>query len=182
MSVASENQSTANTESHRRADESKVETEDSAWRSLYRVGGAGALLMAVFIPIQFIIFVAWPPPSAVIGWFTLFQNNRLLGLLDMDLLLIVDQVLMVLVLLALYIALRRASQSFMAIALTAGLVGIAAYFASTTAFEMLSLSDQYAEATTEAQRSMFLAAGRRCLPSGRALLSTWGTSSRALPC
>jgi hypothetical protein len=72
----------------------------------------------------------------------------------MDLLLIVDQVLMVLVLLALCIALRRASQSFMAIALTAGLVGIAAYFASTTAFEMLSLSDQYAAATTEAQRSM----------------------------
>jgi hypothetical protein len=51
----------------------------------------------------------------------------------------------------------------MAIALTAGLVGIAAYFASTTAFEMLSLSDQYAAATTEAQRSMFLAAGQAML-------------------
>jgi uncharacterized membrane protein len=43
------------------------------------------------------------------------------------------------------------------------LVGIAAYFASTTAFEMLSLSDQYAAATTEAQRSMFLAAGQAVL-------------------
>ena len=163
MSVASENQSTTNTEGHRRGDESKVETADSGWKSLYRVGGAAALIMAVFIPIQFIIFVAWPPPSTVIGWFTLFQNNRLLGLLDMDLLLIVDQVLVALVLLALYIALRRASQSFMAIALTAGVVGIAAYFASTAAFEMLSLSDQYAAATTEAERSMFLAAGQTML-------------------
>jgi len=163
MSVASENQSTTNTESHRRMDESKVETADSAWKSLYRVGGTAALIMAVFIPIQFIIFMVWPPPSTVIGWFTLFQNNRLLGLLDMDLLLIVDQVLMVLVLLALYTALRRASQSLMAIALTLGLVGIAAYFASATAFEMLSLSDQYAAATTDAQRSMFLAAGQAML-------------------
>jgi len=163
MSVASENQSTANAESHRRADESKVETEDSAWKRLYRVGGAAALIMAVFIPIQIIIFIAWPPPSTVIGWFTLFQNNRLLGLLDMDLLLIVDQVLVALVLLALYIVLRRTSQSFMAIALTAGLVGIAAYFTSTAAFEMLSLSDQYAAATTEAERSMFLAAGQAML-------------------
>jgi hypothetical protein len=140
-----------------------AETAESAWKSLYRVGGTAALIMAVFIPIQFIIFVAWPPPSTVIGWFTLFRNNRLLGLLDMDLLLIVDQVLMGLVLLALYTALRRASQSFMAIALTAGLVGIATYFASTTAFDMLSLSDQYAAATTEAQRSMFLAAGQTML-------------------
>jgi len=140
-----------------------AETADSAWKSLYRVGGAAALIMAVFIPIQMIIFMVWPPPSTVIGWFTLFQNNRLLGLLDMDLLLIVDQVLMVLVLLALYVALRRPSQSFMAVALTLGLVGIAVYFASTTAFEMLSLSDQYAAATTEAERSMFLAAGQAML-------------------
>jgi hypothetical protein len=163
MGVASENQSTANAESHRRADEFKVETEDSAWKGLYRVGGTAALIMAVFIPIQIIIFIAWPPPSTVIGWFTLFQNNRLLGLLDMDLLLIVDQVLVALVLLALYIALRRASQSWMAIAFTVGLLGIAGYFASTAAFEMLSLSDQYAAGTTEAERSMFLAAGQAML-------------------
>jgi fumarate reductase subunit D len=142
---------------------SDAETADSAWKSLYRVGGAAALIMALFIPIQVIIFLVWPPPSTVIGWFTLFQSNRLLGLLDMDLLLIVDQVLMVLVLLALYAALRRASQSWMSIALTAGLVGIAAYLASATAFEMLSLSDQYAAATTDAQRSMYLAAGQAML-------------------
>ncbi len=136
---------------------------DSNWKSLYKVGGAAALVMAVFIPIQTIIFVIWPPPSTVIGWFTLFQRSPLLGLLDMDLLLIVDQVLVGLILLALYTTLRRASQSFMAIALTLGLVGIAAYFASTTAFNMLSLSGQYATATTEAQRATFLAAGQTML-------------------
>jgi hypothetical protein len=51
----------------------------------------------------------------------------------------------------------------MAIALTTGLLGIAAYFASTTAFSMLSLSDQYAAATTEAERSIYLAAGQAML-------------------
>jgi len=133
---------------------------DPSWKGLYKVGGTAALIMAVFIPIQTIIFVVWPPPSTVMGWFTLFQNNRLLGLLDMDLLLIIDQVLMGLVILALYAALRRASPAYMAIALTAGLVGIAAYFASSTAFNMLSLSDQYAAATTDVQRAIFLAAGQ----------------------
>jgi hypothetical protein len=133
------------------------------WKSLYKVAGVAALIMVVFIPIQSIIFFVWPPPSTVIGWFTLFQNNRLLGLLDMDLLLIIDQVLMGLVLLALYAALKRASPSFMTIALTSGLVGIATYFASSTAFNMLSLSSQYAAATTNAQRAMFLAAGQATL-------------------
>jgi hypothetical protein len=141
-------------------DTSLVRTTASDWKSLYMVGGSAALMMAVFIPIQIIVFVAYPPPATVIGWFTLFQHNRLLGLLDMDLLLIVDQVLMSVILLALYVVLRRASQSFMAIALIAGLMGIAAYFASSTAFNMLSLSDQYAAATTDAQRSLLLAAGQ----------------------
>jgi hypothetical protein len=79
---------------------------------------------------------------------------------------IVDQILMGLVFLALYAALKRASPSLMAIALTSGLVGIATYFASSTAFNMLSLSSQYAVATTDAQRAMFLAAGQ-------ATLTTW---------
>ena len=42
-------------------------------------------------------------------------------------------------------------------------MGIAAYFASSTAFNMLSLSDQYAAATTDEQRAMFLAAGQAML-------------------
>jgi len=47
----------------------------------------------------------------------------------------------------------------MAIALTLGLLGIAAYFASTAAFEMLLLSNQYA-AATEAQKFILIAAGQ----------------------
>jgi hypothetical protein len=55
----------------------------------------------------------------------------------------------------------------MTIAATLGLVGIAVYLASNTAFSMLSLSDQYADATTDAQRTMLLAAGRALLALNR---------------
>jgi len=113
-----------------------------------------------------IVFFVWPPPSTVTGWFTLFQDNAFVGLLDMDLLLIVDYALMGIVFLALWAALRRASQSFMTIALTLELVGVATYFASTVAFEMLSLSNLYAAATTDAERATLLAAGQ-------AMLATW---------
>ncbi len=143
--------------------ESQAEATASAWKPLYRVGGAAALTIVGIMVIQIIVYIAWPPPSTVLGYFTLFHRNGLLGLLSLDLLYIVDNALVVLLYLALYAALRRASPSFMAIALALGLVGIAAYFASNTAFEMLSLSNQYAAATTDAQRSQFLAAGQAML-------------------
>lgn len=47
----------------------------------------------------------------------------------------------------------------MTMALTLGLGGIALFFAVQPTFSMLYLSDQYAAATTVAQRSAFLAAG-----------------------
>jgi len=140
--------------------------EESAWRSLYKIGGAAALLVALFVPIQIIVFIVEPPPETVAGWFALFQDSALLSLLDMDLLLLVDQVLSGLLLLALYIALRRTSQAFMLIAFIFALLGIAAYLASNPAFEMLSLSNGYAVAATEAERAIFLAAGE-------GMLATW---------
>ncbi len=144
--------------------ESRIETADSRWNWLYKLGGAAALIMVVLIPIQIVIFIASPPPSAVMDYFTLFQNNRLLGLLDLDLLLIVDNVLAIALYLALYVALRRASESFMAIATTLGLISIVLYIASREAtLTMLSLSDQYAAATSDAQRAILLAAGQAML-------------------
>jgi hypothetical protein len=149
--------------SQKSVNEPHTKMADSAWKLLYRIGAVAALIIVVLIVIEIPILIAWPPPSTVIGYFTLFQNNWLLGLLNLDLLFMLSNALLILMYLALYAALRRASPSFMAIALTLGLVGIAAYFASNTALELLSLSNQYAAATTGAQRSTFLAAGQAML-------------------
>lgn len=159
-----------------------AESADSVWKSLYKVGAAGALTVSVFIPIQVVVFVVWPPPSTVIGWFNLFQANGLVGLLDMDLLLILDYALLGLVFLALWAGLRRANQSLMAIALTLELIAIATYFASTAAFEMLSLSNQYAAAITDAERAALSAAGRATLANwqGTAFNASYILSAVAL--
>ena len=47
------------------------------WKPLYRVGGAAALITAVLIPLQIVVFVAWSPPfeGAASKWFALFQDN-----------------------------------------------------------------------------------------------------------
>ena len=144
-------------------DGSHAKTVDPAWKPLYRIGAVAALSMVAFILIPSIVFLAWPPPDTASGYFTLFQRNWFLGLLSLDLVYLLSHALLVLIYLALYAALRQASKAFMTVALTFGLVGIAAYFASNTAFEMLSLSNQYATATTAAQQSLILAAGQAML-------------------
>jgi hypothetical protein len=145
--------------------EPHAEIAGAGWKMLYEVGGVAALLSAVCIPLQLIVFIAWPPPldGSVGDWFRLFQTNRLIGLVDLDLLLVADNVLLIPILLALYVALRRASESLMTIATALGLVGIVLFITSNPAIEMLSLSDHYAAATTDAQRAMFLAAGQAML-------------------
>ena len=137
----------------------EARTSDSSWGSLYKVGGAAALFSVVLIPIQIIIFTSVPEPGTAIGWFTLFQSSKLLGLLSFEALFVVNAVLGIATTLALYIALRRVNESFMAIALAFGVIGTIAIILARPAIDMLCLSDQYATATAVTQRSLFLAAG-----------------------
>jgi len=144
--------------------DTNTETSDSDWKGLYRVGAVAALLMFVLTLIQSFVFITNPPPSTVIDYFTLFQKSQILGLLDLDLLLIVINILLIPIYLALYVALSRFSKSYMTIALAIGLIGTTLFFASREAtFGMLSLSNQYAATSTDTERAILLAAGQNLL-------------------
>jgi hypothetical protein len=150
-------------------------TAEARWTGLYRVGSAAALTTAILIPIQIAVFLIWPPPldGTAADWFELFRDNRLVALVDLDLLLVVDNVLLIPLLLAFYVALNRLAHSAMVIAAVLGLFGVAMYVASNPAIGMARLSDQYAAATTDGRRSAAVAAGE-------ALLANWqGTAFHA---
>lgn len=142
---------------------SQTESPASEWQWLYQVSGTAAALTAVIIPIQIAAYVIYPPPTTTRGFFLLFQENALLGLVALDLLLIIDIVLLALILLALFVALRRVNPSVIAIGTTLGFVAIAVYFPSNPAVEMLNLSREYATASSDAQRQIYLAAGEALL-------------------
>lgn len=133
------------------------------WTTLRKVGGVAALLSVALIPIQITIFIVWPPPKEIINWFSLFQENWLLGLLSLDLLYMLNNTLLIFIYLAFYFTLKSYNNTLMTIALVLGLVGISAYFSSNTAFEMLSLSHQFGKAVTGAERAGILSAGRSML-------------------
>ncbi len=136
---------------------------DPAYRSLYRLGGVAALIVAFLTVAEIIVFAIFPQPSTISGWFILFQANPIIGLLDFWGLEVPMFAMFALVFLALYVLLREVNKSGMTIALTLALLGIAIFFATNNPFSMLSLSRQFAAATTDANRSALLAAGEALL-------------------
>ena len=122
----------------------------SGWESLYRIGAVSAVIPVVLTVVQIAVFVSNPPPSTVVGWFALFQTNRLVALIDFDLLLMVDWALFIPIYLALYVALRQTNPSLSLLSVVLAAVAVAAFMSSNTSLNMLALSNQYAAATTDA--------------------------------
>lgn len=133
---------------------------DAAWKPLYRIAAVVALLSVVFIVVAGIVLAVNPIPTKVSDWFDLFNQSWLRGLFAADLMMLVSYMLLSVIYLALYGALRRVNQPFMALATVLAFVGMVEYIAANPAFSMLSLSHQYASATTDAERTSLLGAGQ----------------------
>ena len=144
---------------------SNIETTPPSWRALYQFAAVAALIMVGIIIIQLIVFIAAPPPleGSAIDWFRLFRTNKLIGLMDFELLMIIYTLISIPITLSLYHALRRTDPACTALYVALSLIGVVCFIAARPAFEMLSLSDQFAAATTEAQKSSLLAAGEATL-------------------
>jgi hypothetical protein len=142
----------------------REQAQGSTWTGLYRMAGVAAFGVVALVPIQAAVYILWPPPTSIVDYFSTFQQNVMLGLLDLDLLLMVDQVLIVAVLQGLYAALRQTDPSVMLVGTTVGLIGATLFIVSREAtFSMLLLSQQYAVASSEADRAALVAAGQTLL-------------------
>jgi hypothetical protein len=139
---------------------------DLRWRGVYLAAGVGALLTALFIPLQIGVFIAWPPPASrsLTAWFDLFNATPLLGLLSLDLLMMVEQVLLIPIVLAIWLLAHRRSESAALVGASLWLTGAVLLLGSNTGFEMLSLAHGYA-AADPAGRATYLAAAQGMLAS-----------------
>jgi hypothetical protein len=135
------------------------------WRFLYQTAAISALISVSLFLFQIVAFFVWPPPSTVIGHFTLLQSRPLVGLVSLDFVIIVDEVLAIPICLALYLSLRRVHESLMLIATAFSAVSIVCFLIATPALNMLYLSQQYASASTAAERDQLLGAGQAALSS-----------------
>ena len=140
--------------------------EDSSWKNVCIIGGVAALISVVCSLITMIVIITiGGEPSTANEYFTLLNNNRIVGLLRMDFASVINLSSYYLMFFGFYAALRRENGAYTALATALAFVGITLWFASHSAFSMISLSDQYAVATTDAHKSQLLAAGNAIISS-----------------
>jgi hypothetical protein len=128
---------------------------------LYRLAAWSAIAILGIIVVQFVTFMAAPPPyeGTAANWFEFFQTNPTAGLIDFELLMVVYVVISLVIDTALFLALRRTHPSAMLLYLVVTIVGIVAFISARPALEMLRLSRAYMAASDPLQRSIYLSAG-----------------------
>ncbi len=131
---------------------------NSNFRPLYHITGQFTFVMLIIIPLQIAIYVISPPPDTIIGFFELYHRSPFLGLLSLDFLYLINNMILVIIYLALFVYLYQEKPVTALLALCFGLIGVACYYPSNPAFEMLTLSKQFFLALPE-QQSLYLAAG-----------------------
>lgn len=133
---------------------------------LYKISAISALSQLVIVISYFIIIATLGGrPATVEEYFTVIQNNRLVGLLRGDIMNLLIIVPYLGLFPGLFLALKRVNPIGSAVAILLTFIAVILCFASNSDFSMMHLSDQYAMATTEAHRSQLLAAGEAIIAS-----------------
>jgi hypothetical protein len=103
-----------------------------------------------------VAFFVWPPwPEDILA---VLQQDRLAGLMGLDLLYLLGNLAAIPFFLVLYVTLREVDEGWAAIALTLGLIGLVSIILARPVLEMVAISDRFAAATTDAERATWLAA------------------------
>ena len=138
-----------------------AQSGDSRWRNLYRIGAVAALISVVIIPLSIAAFFVWPLwPDNILA---VIQEDWFAGLMGLDFVYLLSNVFAVPFFLVLYVTLEEVDESWALIALTLGLLGLVCLVPARPIPEMFALSDQYAAATTDAERAAYLVAGESML-------------------
>jgi hypothetical protein len=138
----------------------------SAWTGLYKLGGAAALvLLAYALVTMTLLLTLGGYPATAEDAFRILRENRGLGLLRLDILTSAIMPFYYPLVLSIYMPLRRAAPALALLGAVLGFAGITLIVATPSALSMASLSDRFAAAGSEMQKTQLLAAGEAILAS-----------------
>lgn len=140
-------------------------------RSICAIGGVFTILALIGIVLDVVIGSITGGnlsalPQTAVDRFAQLQKFPLLGLYNLDLLNLINQLLLIPSYFALYAAHRKTGNAFAQLALIIFLVGTSIFVTTNTALPMLELSHKYAGVTTESQKILFASAGEAMLARG----------------
>lgn len=148
-----------------------MENSDKQLKLIYKAGAISTIIVLCGIIIDMAAGtltggnVAALPQTAV-GRFNQFRENELLGLYNLDLLNVINQIILIPSIFALYAIHRETNKPSAALSLILFLVGTTIFIAGNTAMTMLDLSHKYFGANSDEQRMLLSAAGEAMLAKG----------------
>jgi len=148
-----------------------METSDKKWRNIYRLGAITTIIVLAGIILDMVVGTVTGGniaelPQTAIERFTQFKENPLLGLYNLDLLNVINQIILIPSIFALYAAHRETSKPSASLVLILFLIGTAIFVCGNTALTMLDLSHKYFISGSEEQKLLIAAAGEAMLAKG----------------
>jgi len=141
------------------------------WKTIYKIGAVTTIIVLCGIILDMVVGsvtggdVAALPQTAI-ERYNQFKENWLLGLYNLDLLNIINQVILIPSIFALYAVHRNSNKPSALLSLILFLVGTTIFVTSNTALAMLDLTQKYFAAASEEQRMLLAAAGEAMLAKG----------------
>jgi hypothetical protein len=148
-----------------------MDNSDKQWKIIYKIGAVTTIIVLCGIILDMAVGTITGGniaelPQTAIERFSQFKENGLLGLYNLDLLNIINQIILIPSIFALYAAHRNTNKPFALLSLILFLVGTTVFVTSNTALTMLDLSQKYFAASSEEQRMLLAAAGEAMLAKG----------------
>lgn len=139
------------------------EANQDGWKGLYQLAGIATIIVVVMMLLDIgLSFVGGDAPvgeMSAVDWFAYIQKDWFLGMRNLGLFNVINTTLAIPLYLAMYRLHRKSAPAFALLALALCVFSAAVYTSKNQALSLLTLSNQYAAAATEAQRSLLASAG-----------------------
>ena len=143
-----------------------MKKENTSIRLLYQLGGLTCMILIAYSLIMMLIMVGiGTPPETIEECFSMLNENRLYGLLRLDILTVFVMPLYYLLFYSIYLALKDTNKELLSISTILVFAGLTLFLATPSVFSYLYLSDEFAKATIESDKNQLIAAGQAILAS-----------------
>jgi len=135
-------------------------------KTVYCLGGTACFVLLVYsLATLLIMSLAGGPPVTIEQTFSILQDNKISGLLRLDILTVFVMPLYYLLFYSLFVALKNTDYAVSTISMILAFAGVTLFLATPSVFSYLYLSDKFAIATSDFQKNQLLAAGESILAS-----------------
>ena len=143
-----------------------MKKENTGKGLLYQLGGLSCMILIAYSLITMLIMAGiGGPPETIEECFSMLKENRLYGLLRLDILTVFIMPLYYILFYSIFLALKETDKELLSISTIFVFVGLTLFLATPSVFSYLYLSDEYAKATVESDKNQLIAAGQAILAS-----------------